>query len=37
MIVQSIGREGQAAISFTVPKKDLEKSLRICRRRWPRA
>ncbi len=29
MIVQSIGRDGQAALSFTVPKQDLEKSLQI--------
>ncbi|MHB8903283.1 MAG: aspartate kinase, partial [Thermoguttaceae bacterium] len=29
MIVQSIGREGQAALSFTVPKQDLAKSLEI--------
>ncbi len=29
MIVQSIGRGEQAALSFTVPKEDLQKSLRI--------
>lgn len=29
MIVQSVGREGHANISFTVPQKDLEKSLRV--------
>ncbi len=29
MIVQSIGRQGQAALSFTVAKEDLEKCLRI--------
>jgi aspartate kinase len=29
MIVQSMGREGQASLSFTVPQKDLPKSLEI--------
>jgi aspartate kinase len=29
MIVQSMGREGHAGITFTVPRKDLEKTIRV--------
>ncbi|MGQ9575322.1 MAG: aspartate kinase [Thermoguttaceae bacterium] len=32
MIVQSIGRQGRASISFTVPQKDLEKSVELTSR-----
>jgi aspartate kinase len=32
MIVQSVGREGHAAISFTVPAKDLDRSMEVTRR-----
>ncbi len=32
MIVQSVGREGQATLSFTVPQPDLKKSLEIAGR-----
>jgi aspartate kinase len=31
MIVQSDGKEGVANISFTVPRNDLEKALKVCR------
>ena len=31
MIVQNVGREGRTNISFTMPQRDLEKSLRVIR------
>ena len=33
MIVQNVGRDGRTNISFTMPQRDLEKSLRVIRSR----